>query len=224
MRSKVEIRAMTGFLVLCWFLFPVAVTAGEPVAPAVAQPAVQEDPAPAVQRMLGKSADELGEEEMATLGGPLFDIPNGSAMPTPTTIRTWEYRDEDAEPYCQDLPEDQWVQVVYDTFTTGPDTTYVELNYNAQFDTLSGADAFEGVLFRARLRVGDMWGFFPGVGEDYYPFIARRDEGTDGQLIPGSYTGTLMVSPNTEYILWIGLRSTDLDATACFQNVTIRHD
>ncbi len=153
-----------------------------------------------------------------------FAPPDGSPRPAPVTVRQWTIRDDDAEPWCFELAAGPWTTVLLEDFTTGPLTSYVELNYSAQFNVSGGAGPFNGIMFRARLVQDGVEAWFPGGGEGFAPFLSRRDLGSSGQFMFGNFVGMLNVDSGTETRLIIELRATDLDGTACFQNIVVRND
>jgi len=197
-----------GLLGICWLTAP-AIQAGETGVPAEAPPGTM---------------TIFGE---VTVQGDVrdFSMPDGTPLPAPAIVRHWVYRDADDEPYCLELLPGDWVTVLNETFTTGMDTTYVELDYNGQFNADGGlVDPYQGLLFRAWLIDGPVNTHFPGAGDGFNPFLARRDEGRNGQFSFGRYNGTLYVDPDTEVTLVIQLKATETDDSACFQNIMVRYD
>lgn len=191
-----------GLFLICWLMLP-AVLAAEEVAP------------PDVTKMFGEPNPVTGMD---------FAPPDGSPLPAPVTVRQWTIRDDDTEPYCFELAAGPWTTVLLQDFTIGPETTYIELNYSAQLNVSGGAGPFNGIIFRARLVQDGVESWFPGGGEGFAPFLSRRDLGSNGQFMFSNYVGLLYVDPNVETRLILELRATDLDGTACFQNIVVRND
>ncbi len=160
--------AALGLLGLCWLAGPLVLAADE-------SPAVEPD----ASRMIGRPNPDGG-------GGRLLAQPDGRAQPAPVTVRHWNYRDADAVPECLDVPEGAWVTVVDHTFTTGPDTTYIELNYNGQFNVPGGPGTFNGIVLWTYLEQNGNRIPFPGGGEGFNPFISRRDLASNGQYMFGA--------------------------------------
>lgn len=205
---------VSGLLMICWLMVPAVLVGEEGAVPETE--ALSDLASPDILKMFGEpNPESLGRD---------FAPPDGVAMPAPDTIRHYTYRDADAEPYCAELPADTWIRVFDESFVTDADTTYIELCYNGQFNVTGGANAFHGILYRAALVQDGVTIFFPGGGEGFTPYISRRDLGTNGQYMFSSYTGMLYVDPDTATRLIIKLKSTDLDGTACFQNIIVRND
>ncbi len=81
---------------ICWLMLPAILVAEDGVTPDAE--ALSAEVYPDIMKMFGEpNPDSTGMD---------FAPPDGSALPAPTTIRQWTIRDDDAEPYCFDLPAD----------------------------------------------------------------------------------------------------------------------
>jgi hypothetical protein len=201
-------------LMVCCLMLPAVLFAEEGAAPEAEAPPAEIHP---------DSMKMFGEPNPGSTGMD-FAPPDGSPLAPPVTIRQWRIRDDDDEPYCFELGAGPWTTVLIEDFATGPSTTYIELDYSAQLNVTGGADPYDGIMFRARLVQNGVESWFPGGGEGFAPFLSRRDEGASGQFMFSNYVGMLYVDPDTETRLMLELRATDLDGTACFQNIIVRND
>ena len=49
---------------------------------------------------------------------------------------------------------------------------------------------------------------FPGMGDEFNPFLARRDEASNGQQVSGDHQGIVTADPSTSTTVTVELQST----------------
>jgi len=176
--------------------------------------------------MAGDAAPELElPDEPSLAASRAISIPDGEALPAPTTVRSFRYQDGDALPQCLECVEGVWTTLFDEQFTTDASTSYVEVDWSGQFTLTNTTPTVRGIRFRVVMVQGTEVAFFPWAGPDgSYPYIARNDFSGNGSSWHGGYHGFLLVEPDTTTRVAIQLRADIADTYACFQNMTIRHD
>ncbi len=157
--------------------------------------------------------------------------PSGTEMDAPQKVRFYRYWDANPPPdpgvsSCFVVPDDpnNFHTIMSGTFTTASTTSYIELAFSAQFSTFSGTDdPYEGILGLATVTQGSTSQIFPGMGDEFNPFLARRDEASNGQQVYGGYQGIVTADPSTSTTVTVELQSTQGQAYACFFDMIVRY-
>lgn len=180
------------------------------------------------------STDGVAEARSARLKA--LSIPtNGIEMNAPQKVRFYRYWDPNPPPSpglhsCFVLPDDaSYHTIMTATFTTVSTTQYIDLTFSAQLTVSSGtSDPFRGITGLATAtqdggEFGTLSQIFPGIGDEFAPFVARRDNASNGQQIYGGYQGIVTAEPDTNTTVKVELKSTQGIAYACFFNMTVRY-
>jgi hypothetical protein len=171
-------------------------------------------------------------------------LPADGAEYSPATkvrfYRLWNAADPN-EPYCTTLPgvpDDVWpptfTDVMTATFDTTSTTAFINLRFSGQFTVESVTPeettwkAFNGVVGHAIATqsdggAGTTTQAFPGIGDTWDPYLARRDNDFTGQQIYGGYEGTVTADPNKSTTVIVQMYSTRTFATVCFFNMTVSY-
>jgi len=149
----------------------------------------------------------------------------GGVYGPPETVRFWQITDGVGDPWCEELPASTVVTLFSETFVTNPTTSYIELNWTGQFAVRSGVTVRDGIIFQIQLiQSGQPTVFFPGAGDDTPPLMSRRDDSGNGQETFTGYHGIIAAVPATTTRIVIKALSSQKDALACYQNLSVRYD
>ena len=165
---------------------------------------------------------------------------NGTGVPPATKVRTYRFWDATNlyTPYCIFLPglpdgymPPTYTDVMTATFTTESTTRFISLRFSGQFTVATSADPKEVIppitgssVTHSNPVGGGTSTFtqaFPGIGDSYDPYLARRDNDGTGQQIYGGYEGILAADPNKSTTITVQMYSTRTEASVCFFNMTV---
>lgn len=161
---------------------------------------------------------------------------DGTEYSAPTKVRTYRLTTAETRPYCLTLPgvpDEVWpptfTDVITATFTTASTTSLINLRFSGQFTVETATDpdefypAYNGIVGHAAVTQSGTTQPFPGIGDTFDPYLARRDNDATGQQIYGGYEGSVAADPDTSTTVTVQMYSTRTPGSVCFFNMTVSY-